>query len=81
MEFFLQYYQIIIATLVALFGVFKWVKAVDYVNLVKEVGDVAKAFDEGNKDYEWTDAEYIVVGKETVEAIQKGKSLYSKFKK
>ena len=78
MEFFIDYYEIIIAAIVALFGVFKWYKAVDYINLVKELGDVAKAYDDGNKDHQWTDAEYQKIGKEAVEAVKKAESLFKK---
>ena len=83
MDFLTQNWGTIIATLVALFGVFKWLNAVKYVNFAKEIGDIYVSYEKGiaadspgGKDF--TTEEYTDLGRQVVEAVESGKVTFKK---
>jgi len=72
MEFIFDNWKTILTGLVAVFGFFKWLKAIPYANFAKEVGDVYIKYQEFRPDG-FTDEEYKLLGKEVVEAVESGK--------
>lgn len=80
MDFLLQYYEVIIAALAAIFGVFKWISAVKYAGFFKEMVDVVGSYKKGNEDKIFTDEEKIALANEMIEAIRKGEEVFKKKK-
>jgi len=80
MEFLLENYQSLVLLIVAVFGVFKWAKAIKYVKFTKELIDIADSYTEGAEDGVFTDAEKIALADEVIEAIEKGKETFKRKK-
>ena len=80
MDFLLQYYEILITLLVAVFGIVKWVAAVKYAEFFKELVDVVGSYKKGNEDKVFTDQEKIALANEVIEAIKKGEETFKKKK-
>ena len=80
MDFLLQYYEVFVMALAAIFGVLKWVKATKYANTFKEFVDIGKSYKAGKADGRFSDAEKIALADEVIEAVEQAEQAFSKKK-
>ena len=83
MEFLMDNWGTIILAITTLLGVFKWAAGIKYVNFAKEVGDIYISYQKGSaKDSpggkSFTDQECLALGREVVEAVEKGEVTFKK---